>query len=373
MSAPGVGQPACRIAVVIGTRAQLIKMAPLMRLLQDRGIPYRFIHTAQHRESLEEILEDFGVKSPDHVLFIWDDEARTLARFGGWLLRAFATLLRDRGRILPGRGGIVLTHGDTASTIWGAALGKLTGNRVMHVESGLRSHNLLQPFPEEINRLISFWLSDVYACPNEWALDNLARFRGVKLNTGANTLSDAVRMALEAGDGEAPGGETSEYAVASIHRFENLFRRGRLAKVVEILEIVAESLRVHFILHPATRRQLETLGLGQRLEQHPRIETGPRLGFFAFQRLMSGAAFVITDGGSNQEELFYSGKPALLLREVTERIEGLGRNVAVCGLDTERVREFVSSHQRYRQPPQSLDARPSQRIVDWLVEQGYAP
>jgi UDP-N-acetylglucosamine 2-epimerase (non-hydrolysing) len=372
MSAPTAGQPGGRIAVVIGTRAQLIKMAPLMRLLQDRGIAYRFIHTAQHRESLEEILEDFGVKSPDYVLFEWDDEARTLARFGGWLLRAGALLLRDRRRILPGRGGIVLTHGDTTSTIWGAALGRLTGNRVMHVESGLRSHRLLQPFPEEINRLVTFWLSDVYACPNDWALANLDRFRGVKLNTGANTLTDAVRMALEAGDGGTPGEDAGEYAVASVHRFENLFPRGRLAKVVEILEAVAESLPVRFLLHPPTRRQLDALGLRQRLDRNPRIETGPRLGFFAFHELVSRAAFVITDGGSNQEELSYTGKPALLLRDVTERIEGLGRNVVVCGLDLERARAFASSYERYRQPPQSLDIRPSERIVEWLVAQGYA-
>ena len=362
-----------RIAVVIGTRAQLIKVAPVMRLMQEARIPYRFIYTAQHRETLDEIREDFRLKPPDYVLLNWSDEASTLGRFGGWFLRAFWRLVRQRRDILPSRGGIVITHGDTASTVWGALLGRLTGNRVMHLESGLRSRSLLQPFPEEIIRRITFRLSDVYACPNDWAVRNLRRFRGVKLNTKANTLYDAVAAALaEPGSSEAVELPDEPYAVVSIHRFENVFSRRRLRRVVDILEKVAASVRLLLILHPVTVKRLERYGLLGRLENHPRIELRPRLGFFAFQNLTHAAQFVMTDGGSNQEELSYLGKPTLILRERTERIEGLEANAVLCGLDERAVLEFVENYQKYATAPPRVEAAPSQIVVDWLVENGYA-
>ena len=98
-------------------------------------------------------------------------------------------------RALCDREGIVLVHGDTASTLIGAILGKTAGLKVGHIESGLRSRRLLHPFPEEIIRLMTFLLSDLYFCADDWAVGNLRRLRGIKINTGGNTLLDAVRIA----------------------------------------------------------------------------------------------------------------------------------------------------------------------------------
>ena len=170
------------IHFVIGTRAQLFKMAPIMLECEKRDLNWRWIYTAQHKDTMEASLKAFGLKSADYTLFDWDTEAKTMSKMWYWLGKTLWQLTRKK-KILDGYTGkehIVLTHGDTITAWWGALLGKLSGCKVMHVESGLRSFNLFKPFPEEINRLITFRLSDMYACPGEWAMNNLKGFRGGK-------------------------------------------------------------------------------------------------------------------------------------------------------------------------------------------------
>jgi len=209
-----------KIYVVIGTRAQLIKMVPLMALMQKQDIKYEFIYTAQHKETINRILEDFQVKDPDKTLYN-RSEANTITKFVGWAGIMFLKALRPK-RIFSNK-GIVLTHGDTATTAWAAIVGKLAGCKVAHVESGLRSFNFLKPFPEELMRWITFHFSDIYFCPNDWAISNLKKYKGHKINLGVNTLYDAVQTALNSNTKiKVP---TEKFAVVSIHRYENIFTK----------------------------------------------------------------------------------------------------------------------------------------------------
>ena len=353
-----------KIYVVVGTRGQLIKMAPLMVSMQKEGMDYEFIYTMQHRETINKLLTDFQIKDPDIVISS-KFEANTRTKFLRWWLKMISQALSPKK--IFNENGLVLTHGDTVTTVWAAVVGKLAGSKVAHVESGLRSFNIFKPFPEELMRLITFYFSDVYFCPNDWAINNLKKFKGDKVNLGMNTLYDSVRIAINSNvKVDMP---KEKYVVVSIHRFENIFSKRFEDVIIPLLERVSnEGFILVFILHPPTREILKknNMKLYKRLEDNKRILLKERYPYFEFIKLLNKSEFVITDGGSNQEELSYLGKPALLFREVTERIEGLGENVVISNFDTEIVMGFVRNYRERQTSFKDITIFPSQVILNYL-------
>lgn len=351
------------IHLVIGTKAQLIKMAPVMRALRDANLPYRYISTGQHRDTMEEILGNFGLKGPDITLYSGPD-ITSIPRMLIWATRILWHTLLDRKRIFANdRHGIVLVHGDTFSTLLGALMGKVARLKVGHVESGLRSHNLMHPFPEEITRLLTFALTDCYFCPGNWAIKNLKRYNGIKIDLGANTLLDSLELAKCKVANIEVDTPPDPYAIATLHRFENVFSKPALKRLVEIVCCIADSKKIVFILHKPTYNKLKEFGLYDTLNSHPRIELRPRYDYFRFIRLITAADFVISDGGSNQEECFYLGKPILLLRQATEREEGLSENCVLSRYDARVIEDFIANFEKFRKPPVRLELSPSQRIA----------
>ncbi len=361
------------IHFVIGTRAQLFKMAPIMLECERRRLEWRWIYTAQHKDTMETSLAAFGLRSADYVLFDWNSEAKTMSKMWYWLSKTLWQLTRKK-QILAGYTGerhIVLTHGDTITAWWGALLGKLSGCQVMHVESGLRSFNLFKPFPEEINRLITFRLSNIYACPGEWAVKNLEGFKGQKLNTFENTQLDTLLFGLSRCDMASVEMPKRNYVVASLHRYENVFDEHRLEEIVDRTEEIAQKFMVLWVQHPATKERLNKLThLKSRLEDNPNIQLLPRLEYLAFIKLIKYSEFVITDGGGNQEELYHMGKPTLIFRNETERKEGLGSTAVISKLDRAIIDDFVAHYKEYNRNPTVLDRSPSQIIVNEIVAYG---
>ncbi len=262
--------------------------------------------------------------------------------------------------------GLVLVHGDTFSALLGALMGRLAGLRVGHVESGLRSFNLWHPFPEEITRLLTFRLSHVLYCPGEWAMANVAKLARERIDTGSNTLSDTLALAL-AHATRSDHVPQEAFAIASLHRYENIFKRARFEQLIETVEAMAQERRVLFILHPPTQRKLEQYHLRGRLEANPRIELRPRYTYFDVIALMRRADCIVTDGGSIQEESSYLGVPCLLLRASTERREGVGENVVLSNYQPDVIAEFLRAPELHRRPPIAQERSPSQRIVDSLA------
>lgn len=355
------------IHVFVGTKAQLIKMAPIMRVLQDRGIAYNFIFSGQHQETVDDILANFAIARPPDVVLYRGPDIIGITQMARWTLdiarrygkpAARAQLFRDD------RKGIVLNHGDTVSTLLGAWLAHRHGLKVGHVESGLRSHHLFHPFPEELIRLAAFRLSDYYFAPGDWALANLASYPGVKVNTHFNTLSDALRHT----EGHIGPPRTQPYGIVSIHRFENIFYRQRLEHITKMLEGANPTRKLLFILHKPTEKKLRAFGLYERLAACPHIELHPRYDYFQFIALLRCSEFLITDGGSNQEECSYLGLPCLLMRKATERMEGLEHNTVLSGYDKLVVSDFFESYARWRTPPRMPAQSPSEIIVDALTE-----
>ncbi len=351
------------IHIVLGTKAQLVKMAPVMVRLRERGIAYRFVHTGQHRATMDEMLEEFRLKPPDLVLYTGPDVV-SLPQMAAWTARILTKCALRRGEIFgDDRAGIVLVHGDTLSTLLGALMGRVARLRVGHIESGLRSFDLFHPFPEEITRLLTFRLSHSLFCPGPWALGNVARHGDERIDTGCNTLSDtlAMALALERRREHVPD---VPYALVSLHRYENIFNRESFDARLRTVEELAQDRRMLFILHPPTEKQIDKLGFRERLEKNPNIELRPRYTYFDFVTLLEGTDFVVTDGGSIQEESSYLGVPCLLLRRATERQEGLGESAVLSLLDPDVIRAFARDPQAHRRPPALSQHHPSDVIVD---------
>ncbi len=357
------------INCIIGTRAQLIKMAPVIRELERSRCSLNLVLTGQHRETMEELLHDFDIRSPWRYLNE-GKEVTGLLQMARWFAMCFWRAIRhpERYFLLGGKGSTVfVVHGDTFSTLLGALLGKVLGARVAHVESGLRSFRIFHPFPEELTRLLVFRLSDIAFCPGSWAYDNMKKYGALRIDTGENTIRDALGIAVATA---APSKRVvGNYAVFSIHRFENIFFRRRLTRVIELLERAARHYPVIFVVHPATKVQLVRSGLMLRLERNSSVTMVPRMGYVAFVGLLSEASFVVTDGGSNQEELSYLGVPTLLMRRATERTEGIGESVTLCNYDSGILDAFLRDIGSRKRPPRQQDAAsPSRIIVDHLVE-----
>lgn len=361
------------IHFVVGTRAQMFKMAPVMLECQKRRLAWRWIYVAQHKETIRQTIDIFRLPGPDYTVVERDAEANTPGKYGSWLVQAFWQLVRTR-RILAdhtGKKHIVLTHGDTTSTVWGALLGRLGKCHVMHVESGLRSFNLFEPFPEELNRLITFRLATVFASPGDWAARNVSHYRGIKLNTKENTQADTIAFGIQNIDKVDLALPADKYVVVTIHRYENVFSKKRLGFIVGELEKIADQFRVLFVRHPVTQVQLQKFGYDTLLEKNNNIVLYPRMEYLPYVKLLTRAEFVITDGGGGQEELYHLGVPTLLFRNETERQEGIDDTAVLSKLDPGIIREFIQNYSRYRKEPRTLQVSPSAIIVNFLEEKGF--
>jgi UDP-N-acetylglucosamine 2-epimerase (non-hydrolysing) len=351
------------IHIIVGTKAQLIKMAPIMSTLQKRGMYYNYIFTGQHKETVDDLRANFGIKEPDVVLYK-GPEITNIFQMVTWGFKIIFKVLSNKKNIFKNdKDGIVLNHGDTFSTLLGTLLAKVAGLKSGHVESGLRSYNYFHPFPEEIIRVLVFFMTDYYFCPGDWALGNLKRYKGKKINTHLNTLYDSLIIAKDKNNNnlDIPG---EKFAVASIHRYENIFRLSKLKEVIAIIEDIAKDIKILFIMHPPTKKQLLKHGLFHRLDNNKNIELRPRYDYFSFIELVINSEFLISDGGSNQEEAFFLGKPCLLLRKKTERQEGLKANVVLSGYDKSVIKNFVYNYHKYKKPTIVADVGPSDIIVD---------
>lgn len=352
------------IHLVIGTKAQLVKMAPVMVELRRRNIDYNFIFTGQHHETMGSLRENFSLPDPDITLHNGKD-ITSIPKMFFWLIKILWRTFFDRKSIFLGdRKGIVLVHGDTFSTLLGALMGKMARLKVGHVESGLRSFNYLHPFPEELTRVLTFYLADVYFCPGKKALQNLKKFNGDKVNTEFNTLIDSLYAAKENFKNIDIDIPKKPYCIVTIHRFENIFNKPVLEQNLKYVIETAKNIKTLFILHPITDKRLKLYALMEELENNPNIECRPRYDYFSFMKLVYNSEFLITDGGSNQEECWFMGKPCLLLRKVTERPEGLNENVVISEYSESKILQFINNYDEYKSKPLLGVKSPSAVIVN---------
>jgi UDP-N-acetylglucosamine 2-epimerase (non-hydrolysing) len=356
-----------RVLSVIGTRPNMMKIAPIAAELARRGDEFEhvLVHTGQHydRELSEIFLEELGVGEPDYALGVGSgSHAQQTAR----------VMERLEPVLLETEPDVVLVPGDVNSTMAAA----LTASKLLlpigHVEAGLRSFD--RTMPEEINRIVADQLSQFLFIHSPEARGNLLAEGCAEesIHDVGNTMIDslvAMRERIdEAGAPEARGLVRGEYLVVTLHR-PNLVDGPLLEDAVAQLAAVSEALEVVFPVHPRTRASLELLGVDVASERLRLIEP---VGYVEFLSLVAGSAGVLTDSGGIQEETTYLGLPCFTLRANTERpiTVSMGTNTLL-GLAPARIGDVPALLGEARENPARVpplwDGNAAARIADVLA------
>jgi UDP-N-acetylglucosamine 2-epimerase (non-hydrolysing) len=317
-----------RVACVFGTRPDAVKMAPVVQELRrfPEAATVRVIVTGQHREMLQQVLDVFRI-TPDDDLAIMQ-ERQSLAEIA---VRALARLDPVLAQFRP---DVVLAQGDTSTTFIAALAAFYHHARIGHVEAGLRTANKFDPFPEEINRRLTGVLADFHFVPTPEAGGNLRR-EGVDpatIHLVGNTVIDALlSVAAESYRFDEPQmealGRASRLVLVTAHRRENWGEPlARICAAVRRLAVDFPDVSILFQLHknPIVREVVT-----RELANTPRVRFCEPQEYRPWIELMKRATLLLTDSGGIQEEAPALGKPVIVMRETTERPEGVATGAAV--------------------------------------------
>ena len=342
-------RPVIKVLSVFGTRPEAVKMAPVVQALaRTEGIEARVCVTAQHREMLDQILGLFQLR-PDYDLDLMRSD-QSLAELSAAIFIHLDPVLDDF------KPDWVFVQGDTTTVTVAAMLAYYHHIRVGHVEAGLRTHDKWQPFPEEINRRIAGVTADLHFAPTEWARQNLLR-EGVddkSIAITGNPVIDALQFVakqpdvesitqlldrLEIGYRESLPGK-HRLILVTAHRRENF--GAPLEAICRALKELAGRGVVEIIypvhLNPNVQEPVNRL-----LKNTPHITLLPPLDYLPLVQLMKHATLILTDSGGIQEEAPVFGIPVLVLREITERPEGIeAGTLKLVGTDTGRIVEWTN-------------------------------
>lgn len=362
-----------RFHCVVGTRPEVIKMAPVIaRLREADWAETRVLATGQHDDLLEQTLAAFRIE-PEIRLDVMK-EGQTLAGLTARLLTALDPVLAEQGP------GCILVQGDT-TTVMATTLGAFYRRiPVGHVEAGLRTGDPAHPFPEEMNRALAARIASHHFCPTPGARENLLR-EGIpaeSIRVTGNTAIDALSMCPEP-EGEAPGAGDARLIFVTLHRRELFGARARgVLRALGELARSRDDVEILFPVHPNP----EIRGVAHReLEDAPRVRLCEPLDYARFVQAMRRAYLIVSDSGGVQEEAPSLGTPVLVVREATERPEAVALGASrVVGTDPERllaaIRELLDDAERYAAMARPVrpygDGRAAERIVDHL-QRCYAP
>ena len=330
-----------KVMVVFGTRPEAIKMAPLVLELQKQSetIETITVVTAQHRQMLDQVLETFRIQ-PDYDLDIMGKN-QSLLDITAKILEKFDPVVKE---VQP---DMILVHGDTTTTFAASLVAFYNQVRIGHVEAGLRTFDKYSPFPEEMNRQMTDNLADLYFAPTSESKANLLMEHHPESSifiTG-NTAIDALRLTVQEDyhhqvlDQLDP---QKKLVLVTMHRRENQGQpmRAVFAALREMVDAHPE-LEVVYPVHlsPAVQEAAKEI-----LGDHDRIHLIAPLDVFDFHNLASRSYFIMSDSGGVQEEAPSLGKPVLVLRDTTERPEGVkAGTLKLVGTDPERVKEEMTA------------------------------
>ncbi len=366
-----------RVATVIGTRPEAIKLGPVVHELNRRNSVFEqsVVATAQHRELLDQVLDTFGLV-PDVDLDLMEAD-QALAGFASRSLQALAEAF---GELEP---DAVLVQGDTTTVMTASLAAFYRGALVGHVEAGLRSYDRRNPFPEELNRRLAGCVADLHFAPTKQARRNLLA-EGVDADSivvTGNTVVDAL-LSLTDDDAFANGAlgrvdfAGRDVILVTAHRRESHGPplRSICRGLAELATRFAGRAEIVFPVHPSPRVRAV---VGEELSAIPGVHLLEPLDYADLLRAMRRCRLILTDSGGIQEEAPSFGKPVLVLRDVTERPElieaGLGKLV---GTSSERIvaeaSRLLTSERAYRamtkRPSPFGDGRASVRIADSLED-----
>ena len=359
-------------AFVFGTRPEIIKLAPVIRAFEKRGVKPLLIHTGQHYdyEMSRIFLEELELNSIDYHLEV--GSGTQAEQTGIAMIKIEKVLIKEKP-------DVTLVQGDTNTVLAGALASVKLKIPVAHVEAGLRSFD--RTMPEEINRILADHASEVLFAPTEEAKKNLEN-EGIRegVYVVGNTIVDAVLQNAEIAERksrilEKLGLKPKGYILITAHRAENTDSKENLEKLVDILE--ALPIKAVYPMHPRTRNRLKEFGLWERVKKIENLIITQPLGYVDFLKLQKNAKIVMTDSGGLQEESIILNVPCLTLRYNTERPETVeaGGNILV-GLEKDRALYYVNKLLNDKEFYEKMasadnpfgDGKAGERIVKILLE-----
>ncbi|WP_422664995.1 non-hydrolyzing UDP-N-acetylglucosamine 2-epimerase [Aneurinibacillus uraniidurans] len=356
---------------VFGTRPEAIKMAPLVHELRQYEELEPFVCvTAQHRQMLDQVLEIFAIEADADLNVM--KERQTLTQVTTRVLEGLDEVMKTE------KPDMVLVHGDTTTTFAASLAAMYNQIPVGHVEAGLRTWNKYSPFPEEMNRQLTGVMSDLHFAPTAQAADNLKREdKPVEaIHITGNTVIDALKTTVR-NDYSHP--VLKEFAdkklvLMTAHRRENLGEP--MARMFRAIRRLVDKHEDIAVVYPVHLNPVVQEAAAKYLGEHPRIQLIAPLDAVDFHNFMSRAHLILTDSGGIQEEAPAFGVPVLVLRDTTERPEGIkAGTLKLAGTDEETIfglaDELLSSQEAYEKMAKAAnpygDGEASRRICEAIL------
>ena len=323
-----------KIAIILGTRPEIIKMSPIVRACEKKGLDFFILHTGQHYDKKldKQMFDDLELPKPKYNLGVGGKPYRMQV---GLMVRDIMEILKKE------RPDVSIVQGDTISVLAGALASNRLGIKIAHHEAGLRSHDITML--EEINRVIVDQISDFLFAPSKEAVKNLKEEsrNSHKVFLSGNTIVDAVLENIKIADRKVNilkrlKLHPQKYIVVTAHRAENVDDPKRLQNIITGLGLVGKFAKIPLIypMHPRAEINLKKFGI----EIPKSIRVIEPLSFLEFLQLEKSAALVMTDSGGLQEECFIMKVPCVTLRDNTERPETVkyGGNI-IAGNKPEKI------------------------------------
>lgn len=361
-----------KVMSIFGTRPEAIKMAPLVKELEKRPeIQSIVCVTAQHREMLDQVLETFDI-TPDYDLNIMK-QGQTLSDITTRALLGIGEVIEEA------KPDIVLVHGDTTTTFAGGLAAFYHQVAIGHVEAGLRTYNKYSPYPEEMNRQMVDCMTDMYFAPTDLSKENLLK-EGVdpaKIYVTGNTAIDAMSTTVDTDyhHEELDWVGEDKMILLTAHRRENLGEPMR--NIFRGIRKVLDEVPGLKVVYPIHKNPLVRAAADEIFHDCDRVKLIEPLEVFDFHNFQNMAHLILTDSGGIQEEAPSLGKPVLVLRDTTERPEGIaagtlklvGTDAEVIYRETIRLLTDQAEYERMSKASNPYgDGHASERIVDAIIE-----
>ena len=328
-----------KISVVLGTRPEIIKMSPVVRLCEDLGLDYFVLHTGQHYAYNMDRVFFEQLVLPDAKYNLDVGSASHAEQTGKMLIKIEQVLKNEKP-------DVVLVQGDTNTVLAGALAATKLGIKVGHVEAGLRSYD--RAMPEEINRVLADHASDYLFAPTEKSQKILLK-EGIpceKVFVTGNTVVDAVFQNLELSKSNTNILDelcltAGDYFLVTVHRQENVDDQTRFRGIIEGLQSVGRKFGVEVVypIHPRARKQVQAFGI--KLDGITLVDP---VDYLSFLQLQSKAKLIFTDSGGVQEESCILGVPCVTLRDNTERPETLDvKSNILAGTSPDKILESAKT------------------------------
>ena len=357
-----------RVFFVLGTRPEIIKMAPVIHECEKRNIEHFVLHTGQHYSEImsKAFFDDLSLKAPDMNLNIGS---------GSHSEQTAKALLGIEKELLSYQPDVVLVQGDTNAVLSATIAAVKLNIPVGHIEAGLRSYDVRMP--EEHNRRLTDHASSFLFAPTEESAEILRNEKVwgkvfVTGNTVIDTLERLIRKAEER-LADSQYGEQRDFVLLTLHRAENVDDKKTLTDLIEGLISLNEE--ILFLAHPRTLSRLEEFNLIERIQKNTRIKIIEPVSYLVFLGLMKRAKYILTDSGGIQEEVTAPSinRRAFVLRTSTERPEAIkSGHVSVVGVNPKefplKIQEFVDKGLEVYKPGPYGDGLAAERILDILVD-----